>query len=139
MSIDGAADTSDAVLGDTGGGGDAATEASGIAPGCLSPELRAALGVSESAPPPWLARMRKLGYPPGYLADDEALAPAGACSASASDIQDIIALNISSATCSVQHEGGGESAWLLAEDVEADRQGPSCRFTIAISVCDFCT
>lgn len=74
VSIDGAADSSDAVLGDTSGGGGATAEASGLAPGCLSAELRAALGIPESAPPPWLARMRKLGYPPGYLLDDEAVA-----------------------------------------------------------------
>lgn len=48
------------------------------APGQLSAELRAALGISPSAPPPWLARMRRLGYPPGYvMADAEAAVDTG--------------------------------------------------------------
>jgi zinc finger CCHC domain-containing protein 8 len=66
-SIDGAKDTSEAVLGDT----TAQPAADGEpAPGQLSDELRAALGISPSAPPPWLARMRQLGYPPGYIAPE---------------------------------------------------------------------
>ena len=48
------------------GGGSVAEEFAGLRPGALSRELRAALGVAETAPPPWLARMRALGYPPGY-------------------------------------------------------------------------
>ena len=32
----------------------------------LSEDLRSALGISRTGPPPWLARMRALGYPPGY-------------------------------------------------------------------------
>ena len=48
------------------------------APGQLSAELRAALGISPMAPPPWLARMRRLGYPPGYVtANAEAAVDAG--------------------------------------------------------------
>jgi zinc finger CCHC domain-containing protein 8 len=66
-SMDGAADNSEAVLGDTTAQPTADGEA---VPGQLSAELRAALGISESAPPPWLARMRRLGYPPGYMAPD---------------------------------------------------------------------
>ena len=39
-----------------------------LQPGMLSAELRAALGDLGSAdPPPWLHRMRALGYPPGYM------------------------------------------------------------------------
>jgi PSP len=65
--MDGAADTSEAVRGD----GTAQSAADGEpSPGQLSAELRAALGISASAPPPWLARMRRLGYPPGYLVPD---------------------------------------------------------------------
>ena len=37
-----------------------------IVPGQPSPALRRALGLSESAPPPYLVRMRDLGYPPGW-------------------------------------------------------------------------
>ncbi len=34
----------------------------------LSADLRMALGGLASAdPPPWLHRMRELGYPPGYM------------------------------------------------------------------------
>uniref|UniRef100_A0A0D9XDA4 CCHC-type domain-containing protein n=1 Tax=Leersia perrieri TaxID=77586 RepID=A0A0D9XDA4_9ORYZ len=41
--------------------------------GVLGPETRECLGIGEDDPPPWLHRMRELGYPPGYLdvADDE--------------------------------------------------------------------
>uniref|UniRef100_A0A1D1Z7Q8 Zinc finger CCHC domain-containing protein 8 n=1 Tax=Anthurium amnicola TaxID=1678845 RepID=A0A1D1Z7Q8_9ARAE len=35
--------------------------------GVLGPELRKCLGIGEFDPPPWLHRMRELGYPPGYL------------------------------------------------------------------------
>ena len=42
-------------------------EPSGGTPGVLSPELRALLGIGEHDPPQYLARMRNLGYPPGYL------------------------------------------------------------------------
>jgi len=35
-------------------------------PGKLSPELRAALGISESSPAPWLLNMHKFGPPPAY-------------------------------------------------------------------------
>nr|CAD1838269.1 unnamed protein product [Ananas comosus var. bracteatus] len=36
--------------------------------GVLGPETRECLGIRENDPPPWLSRMRELGYPPGYLA-----------------------------------------------------------------------
>ncbi|XP_062210211.1 uncharacterized protein LOC133911811 isoform X2 [Phragmites australis] len=41
--------------------------------GVLGPETRECLGIRENDPPPWLHRMRELGYPPGYLdvVDDE--------------------------------------------------------------------
>lgn len=39
----------------------------GIAPGALTSEIRQLLGLAELDPPPWLQRMRDLGYPPGYL------------------------------------------------------------------------
>ncbi|MQL82833.1 hypothetical protein Taro_015303 [Colocasia esculenta] len=35
--------------------------------GVLGAELRKCLGIGELDPPPWLHRMRELGYPPGYL------------------------------------------------------------------------
>jgi splicing factor 3B subunit 2 len=35
-------------------------------PGKLSPELRAALGISENSPAPWLLNMHKFGPPPAY-------------------------------------------------------------------------
>ncbi|KAI7743621.1 hypothetical protein M8C21_007835, partial [Ambrosia artemisiifolia] len=46
----------------------------GLRPGVLSPETRKLLGLGELDPPPWLNRMREIGYPPGYLdadADEE--------------------------------------------------------------------
>uniref|UniRef100_A0A0E0A9Y9 CCHC-type domain-containing protein n=1 Tax=Oryza glumipatula TaxID=40148 RepID=A0A0E0A9Y9_9ORYZ len=44
-----------------------------LRPGILGPETRECLGIGENDPPPWLHRMRELGYPPGYLdvVDDE--------------------------------------------------------------------
>lgn len=35
--------------------------------GVLGPETRECLGIGEYDPPPWLHRMREMGYPPGYL------------------------------------------------------------------------
>uniref|UniRef100_A0A7C9A1V0 PSP proline-rich domain-containing protein n=2 Tax=Opuntia streptacantha TaxID=393608 RepID=A0A7C9A1V0_OPUST len=44
----------------------------GLKPGALSSETRKLLGIGELDPPPWLNRMRELGYPPGYLqAEDQ--------------------------------------------------------------------
>ncbi|BBN09437.1 zinc finger CCHC domain-containing protein 8 [Marchantia polymorpha subsp. ruderalis] len=42
-----------------------------IKPGALGNETRQSLGIGEHDPPPWLHRMRELGYPPGYLEDPE--------------------------------------------------------------------
>ncbi|KAJ6802982.1 zinc finger CCHC domain-containing protein 8-like isoform X1 [Iris pallida] len=39
--------------------------------GALGPETRECLGIGEHDPPPWLHRMRQLGYPPGYLDEVE--------------------------------------------------------------------
>ncbi len=38
----------------------------GFRPGKVSKELRAALGISDNAPPPWLVNMQKYGPPPSY-------------------------------------------------------------------------
>ncbi|KAM8962330.1 zinc finger CCHC domain-containing protein 8 isoform 2-T2 [Pelodytes ibericus] len=40
-------------------------------PGIISEELREALGISESCLPPFIYRMRQLGYPPGWLKEAE--------------------------------------------------------------------
>ncbi|KAH7295013.1 hypothetical protein KP509_27G028700 [Ceratopteris richardii] len=42
-----------------------------LKPGILGRETRLLLGIGEHDPPPWLNRMRELGYPPGYLEDQE--------------------------------------------------------------------
>ncbi|KAL7175765.1 hypothetical protein ACSBR2_029371 [Camellia fascicularis] len=39
----------------------------GLRPGVLEAETRKLLGLGELDPPPWLNRMRQMGYPPGYL------------------------------------------------------------------------
>ncbi len=44
---------------------------SAVRPGAISNELRALLGMREGDPPPYLARMRQLGYPPGYLGNPD--------------------------------------------------------------------
>ena len=47
---------------------DADEEFSDLKPGMLSAELRVALGgLASRDPPPWLQRMRAMGYPPGYV------------------------------------------------------------------------
>ncbi|RZC58342.1 hypothetical protein C5167_005649 [Papaver somniferum] len=44
----------------------------GLRPGFLGTETRQLLGIGELDPPPWLHRMREIGYPPGYMdLDDE--------------------------------------------------------------------
>ncbi|CAN4091546.1 unnamed protein product [Withania somnifera] len=48
----------------------------GLRPGALDPETRKLLGLGELDPPPWIHRMRQMGYPPGYLEEDEDL-PSG--------------------------------------------------------------
>jgi hypothetical protein len=47
---------------------------SAVNPGALSAELRSLLGMREGDPPPYLQRMRMLGYPPGYLGGPNAAA-----------------------------------------------------------------
>ncbi|KAI3976868.1 hypothetical protein MKX01_008726 [Papaver californicum] len=42
----------------------------GLRPGFLGPETRQLLGIGELDPPPWLHRMREIGYPPGYMDPD---------------------------------------------------------------------
>ncbi|XP_074274679.1 uncharacterized protein LOC141598800 [Silene latifolia] len=49
----------------------------GIKPGALSAETREVLGLGEFDPPPWLNKMRELGYPPGYLDLEEEDQPSG--------------------------------------------------------------
>lgn len=49
----------------------------GLKPGALSAETRKLLGIGELDPPPWLNRMRELGYPPGYLDTEEEDIPSG--------------------------------------------------------------
>ncbi|MBA0844044.1 hypothetical protein Goarm_001172 [Gossypium armourianum] len=44
-----------------------------LKPGVLGAETRQLLGLGEFDPPPWLNRMREIGYPPGYLDKDEGL------------------------------------------------------------------
>lgn len=39
----------------------------GLRPGVLNAETRKLLNLGELDPPPWLKRMREIGYPPGYL------------------------------------------------------------------------
>ncbi|KAI4375236.1 hypothetical protein MLD38_013131 [Melastoma candidum] len=49
----------------------------GLRPGALDSETRKMLGLGELDPPPWLNRMRELGYPPGYLEVDVDSQPSG--------------------------------------------------------------
>ncbi|XP_074309540.1 uncharacterized protein LOC141644028 [Silene latifolia] len=49
----------------------------GLIPGALSAETRKLLGLGVVDPPPWLNRMRELGYPPGYLDAEEDDQPSG--------------------------------------------------------------
>ncbi|XP_022012798.1 uncharacterized protein LOC110912416 isoform X2 [Helianthus annuus] len=50
----------------------------GLRPGVLDAETRKLLGLKELDPPPWLNRMREIGYPPGYLdAEDDDDQPSG--------------------------------------------------------------
>uniref|UniRef100_A0A1J3EGN9 Zinc finger CCHC domain-containing protein 8 n=1 Tax=Noccaea caerulescens TaxID=107243 RepID=A0A1J3EGN9_NOCCA len=43
----------------------------GLKPGTLDAETRQLLNLGELDPPPWLNRMREIGYPPGYLARED--------------------------------------------------------------------
>ena len=47
---------------------EAGAEYAGLGPGRLTPEIRKALGIKATAPPPWLQQMRQLGIPPDYRA-----------------------------------------------------------------------
>ncbi|KAF6160861.1 hypothetical protein GIB67_041915 [Kingdonia uniflora] len=49
----------------------------GIRAGFLGSETRQLLGITELDPPPWLHRMRAIGYPPGYLDPDNEDQPSG--------------------------------------------------------------
>lgn len=49
----------------------------GLKPGALDTETRELLGLGELDPPPWLNRMRELGYPPGYLDVEDEDQPSG--------------------------------------------------------------
>lgn len=49
----------------------------GLRPGVLDPETRKLLGIGELDPPPWLNRMREMGYPPGYLETEDEEQPSG--------------------------------------------------------------
>ncbi|XP_073154290.1 uncharacterized protein [Henckelia pumila] len=49
----------------------------GLVPGALDAETRKLLGLGEFDPPPWLNRMREIGYPPAYLEPDEEDQPSG--------------------------------------------------------------
>ncbi|RYR32767.1 hypothetical protein Ahy_A10g047293 isoform B [Arachis hypogaea] len=49
----------------------------GLRPGALDDVTRQLLGLGELDPPPWLNRMRELGYPPGYLDVDDEDEPSG--------------------------------------------------------------
>ncbi|KAF9592363.1 hypothetical protein IFM89_014533 [Coptis chinensis] len=48
-----------------------------IRPGVLSSETRQFLGLGELDPPPWLRRMREIGYPPGYFDPEYEDQPSG--------------------------------------------------------------
>lgn len=50
----------------------------GLVPGVLQAETQQLLGLGEFDPPPWLHRMREIGYPPGYLdSEDDDDRPSG--------------------------------------------------------------
>ncbi|XP_027357852.1 uncharacterized protein LOC113867079 isoform X2 [Abrus precatorius] len=49
----------------------------GLRPGALDDVTRQHLGLGELDPPPWLNRMREIGYPPGYLDVDDEDQPSG--------------------------------------------------------------
>ncbi|KAM7516625.1 hypothetical protein LguiA_006208 [Lonicera macranthoides] len=49
----------------------------GLRPGVLDAETQQLLGLGELDPPPWLSRMREIGYPPGYLDPEDADQPSG--------------------------------------------------------------
>ncbi|KAG9450062.1 hypothetical protein H6P81_010027 [Aristolochia fimbriata] len=49
----------------------------GLKPGVLGAETRQCLGIGENDPPPWLNRMREIGYPPGYIDTEVEDEPSG--------------------------------------------------------------
>lgn len=49
----------------------------GLMPGVLDAETRRLLGLGEFDPPPWLNRMREIGYPPGYMEPEDEKLPSG--------------------------------------------------------------
>ncbi|XP_068643959.1 uncharacterized protein [Aristolochia californica] len=49
----------------------------GLKPGVLGAETRQCLGIGELDPPPWVNRMRQIGYPPGYLDSEVEDEPSG--------------------------------------------------------------
>ncbi|XP_073293111.1 uncharacterized protein [Primulina huaijiensis] len=49
----------------------------GLVPGSLDAETRKLLGLGEFDPPPWLNRMREIGYPPAYIEPEEEDQPSG--------------------------------------------------------------
>ncbi|XP_047959582.1 zinc finger CCHC domain-containing protein 8 [Salvia hispanica] len=49
----------------------------GLTPGVLNGETKKALGLGDLDPPPWLKRMREIGYPPGYLDAETEDQPSG--------------------------------------------------------------
>ncbi|XP_077253714.1 uncharacterized protein LOC143892742 isoform X2 [Tasmannia lanceolata] len=49
----------------------------GLRAGVLGAETRQCLGIGELDPPPWLNRMREIGYPPGYLDSEAQDEPSG--------------------------------------------------------------
>jgi len=49
----------------------------GLRAGALDDVTRQLLGLGELDPPPWLDRMREIGYPPGYLDVDDEDQPSG--------------------------------------------------------------
>ncbi|KAG4911853.1 hypothetical protein JHK85_053142 [Glycine max] len=60
----------------------------GLRPGSLDDATRKLLGLRELDPPPWLNRMRELGYPPGYLDVDNEDQPSGITIFTDSEIAD---------------------------------------------------
>lgn len=65
----------------------------GLKPGVLSAETRKLLGLGELDPPPWLNRMRELGYPLGYLDSDEEDEPSGIAIFGDEETKDVDARN----------------------------------------------
>ncbi|XP_021736343.1 uncharacterized protein LOC110702899 [Chenopodium quinoa] len=83
----------------------------GLRPGALDAETRRLLGLGEFDPPPWLNRMREIGYPPGYLEPDDEDVPSGITIFSDEEIKED------------KEEGGQEEGEILeAEHVETPQK-----------------